>query len=174
MSTRRGQPSADQKSFSKGRERAEWKKKWTNSWLLGIRESQGSVALCPEGYPSRWGSLEGYRSWFLLCKALLSQGWPLRQFLVGSAGRNTWSNLHKRVFLILYPQCPSKQVPTLDSRQGPFYWTSKEKKKRNKVLFKSFKGLHATIWVNHIHIFPQTPSFHFNIEQAMILYINII
>lgn len=79
-------------------------------------------------------------------------------------GRTHGLNLHR-----IFPHPPlstsvlPSKVPFSTVDRGPSTEPLRKGRRKKKVLFKSFKGLHVTIWVNHMHTLPQTPSFHFNI-----------
>lgn len=72
-------------------------------WLLKVWMSQSSrQSHIPEAaLPDKVG-VSGGAALAKLCKALLSWGWSLGQFLVGSAGQNTWVK-SPQSFLILSP-----------------------------------------------------------------------
>ena len=76
-------------------------------WLLTVWMSQSSrrshipEAALADNWVDR-GRVSGGAALAKLCKALLSWGWSLGQFLVGSAGQNTWVK-SPWSFLILSP-----------------------------------------------------------------------
>lgn len=112
-----------------------------------------------------------------LGKALLSWGWSPGQFLIGSAGQNTWVKSPRKWSSSSIRKCPSKQGPTVGNRQGPLYWTSEERWR--KKCFLSWMQTFQRAKCNHMgqphaHPYYRSRPFISTYSKLWFLYINII